>query len=258
LDEEYPVPSNEELCELWTTYQPGKQALPLERVYGVHNPPASPPRGIASIDLCEVIRDTAVALDMATGVSLGRRHIYSTDTWFDKSERGKDYETSVVVSIIRAAMDEGLVRPVDDIQAIRRIIEDWHQQGIYCVANTSTLPGCERGTIAHTLARDLSGCFDALVLPRNHDGTGTVTKATALDLLAEQAGLDVDSLPMVHIDDAPHHIADFQTYYSNSSRLKLFSPVNATNSHILSDMHCTSPLQAFERANEYLMAEVSR
>jgi hypothetical protein len=251
LDDEYPILTSQELEALWVEYDPDASPQALHEVYGVFTTPHKNVKAIASIDLCEVVRDTAVGLDSVTGLTLGRRSAYYPKTWFDRSVTGSDYEASVIISAVRALMHAGLVQPVEHIGAIRSILCNWRAQGVYCIANTSTLPGCESGTIIHTLGRDLRGGFDALVLPRNYDGTGTITKARALEMVSEQAGLALDSVPFVHIDDAPHHVEGFLNHYTTNERLRLFSPKNATNDAINADLLCESPLDSFLKANAY-------
>jgi hypothetical protein len=248
LDDEYTVPDDTELRYLWKNYTDKKVVHTTNQVYGVYSEPERV-TAVASIDLCEVVRDTAVGLDQVTGSTLGRRSRYSEKTWFDKKLVGNDYEKSVVISAVRAIMDSGLIEPVKDISAIRAILQKWRAVGVYCVANTSTLPGCERGTITHTLQRDLLGCFDGLVLPRNHDGSGAVSKAAALSIVAEEAHIPLATLPLIHIDDAAHHILGFENCYQSQPRAKLFAPLHSDNQTIAAEYGCLSPLAAFQQAD---------
>ena len=61
------------------------------------------------------------------------------------------------------------------------------------------------------------------MLPRNHDGNGPVTKARAhnetLQAISEQAGYELEKVPIVAIDDALHHA---KTYSENG--VKTFVP----------------------------------
>lgn len=253
LDTEYPVPSEAELVDLWQQYNPEGSAEPVEGVYGVLTP-RSDIRAMASVDLCEVIRETVEGLDAATGVNLGRRPKYDAGTWFDETISGSEYSKSVQISVIRAIMNSGLVKPVGYIAGIRAILHNWRAQGVYCVANTSTLPGCEPGTIRHTLGDELPGAFDALVLPRNHDGTGPVTKAAALGMVADQLQVDLASTPFVHIDDASHHIAGFRHHYTDASMLRLFAPLYGDEA-VTDEAQCGTPFEAFLRADAYFREE---
>lgn len=252
LDEEYTAPSTEELLTLWSNYTSSTDFRPITGVYGVYDAPEGEVKAVASVDLCEVVRDTVVCLDSATGIRLGRRGNYEAGTWFNKKDNGPAYEFSVISSVLRVMMSRGLVQPVEEISDIRDTLRSWRHNGIYVVANTSTLPGCEQGTIEHTLSRDLPDCFDALVLPRNYDGSGSVTKAGALSILAEEAGIDLPGLPVVHIDDMAHHILGFQESYRDHPRIKLLAPIHLDNhSAIAEELHCATPLDAFEKADTY-------
>lgn len=253
LDAEYPVPTDAELTALWETYEPAAPAHTTREVYGVYSEPKNDVRAVASVDLCEVVRDSGMGLDEVVGMLPQRRSAYSRGSWFEitDTQTSVDYERSVVVSGIRAIMHSGLVRPVEHIEAIGSFLRNWRAQGVYVVANTSTLPGCETGTIQHTFARDLPGCFDALVLPRNHDGKGSITKARALGMLASEAGIELAAVPFVHIDDAPHHIQGFQDLHSTHATMRLFAPEHEDNHTIADDIRCDTPLEAFIGADRH-------
>jgi len=256
LDDEYPVPTDAELEAAWSAYRPDEKAHALQGVYGVYSEPTTKIKAIASIDLCEVVRDTVGGFDEATGTHVyGKRNLYTRGTWFDGGEKGMDYERSVVVSVIQVLMSEGHIQSDPHAGAMAAFLRNWRKQGIYTVANTSTLPGCEIGTINNTLARDLAGSFDALVLPRNHDGLGPITKAGALAILAEEASIDISDMPLIHIDDADHHIAGFQNHFESSPRMQLFVPRHRDNGSTPVDMHCKTPLEAFIRADQHFASE---
>lgn len=249
LDIDYPIASDEELVEAWEAYS-DKPAVAVQGAYGVYNLIDSPVQAVASVDLCEVVRDTVVGLDKLIGGQQIRRSNYSEGAWYEALSRGKDYEASVVVSVVQVMMNEGLVEPVEEIDMIARHLKNWRANGIYCIANTSTLPGCELGTIKHTLERDLPGCFDALVLPRNHDGQGKITKAGALSLLASEAKIDLLNVPRVHIDDNSHHVLGFQQH---DAGVEVFVPRHGSNGDTPPSAHCTTPLEAFSRATQYFV-----
>jgi hypothetical protein len=255
LDEEYPVPTSEELAAAWSNYNTDTPARALTGVYGVYTPPTQAVTAIASVDLCEVLRQSAVAMDIASGVSIGSRSSYHENTWYDPKFVGEEYKMALVTSTLQVVMSEGLVEPVEHGTAIAAFLRNWRRQGIYCVANTSTLPGCERGTIKNTLERDYKGCFDALVLPRNYDGRGSVTKASALALLASEAAINTTDMPMVHIDDTPHHVNSFIEHHGPDARLQMFIPRHNDNHHAPIEMQCDTPLEAFIRADQYFANE---
>ena len=209
LDEDYPTPSDDMMCELWQTHM-GVPAVSTKSIFGVYTPPERPIKAVASVDLCEMVRDTRKALYAATKVPLPTgawSADYSAGTWYDKS-LGNCRERSVVVSMLRVLMNAGYVSPVEGSAEIADTLGHWRESGVWVVANTSTLPGCEPGTIKHTLAESMNAQFDGLVLPRNHNGTGTLTKASALRQIIREAG--ITGVPVMHIDDAPYHHDGFR------------------------------------------------
>jgi len=157
----------------------------------------------------------------------------------------------VILNGIRVLMGSGQFHPVDNIEAIAATLRNWRRQGIYCVANTSTLPGCEVPTIKNTLGNSLPGCFDALVLPRNHHAVGKITKAYALDSVASEAGVPLYSVPLVHIDDAQPHIESFRTYYAGREDMRLLSPVHYLQPVTDPELQSETPVAAFFRATEF-------
>lgn len=254
LDDEYPTPTDSELRAHFTGYRPDAAEIrSTSDVYGVYSAvPATRIRAIASIDVDEVIRNSTSALRAVAGVTDSSK-LYDDGTWFDKSVRGEAYKQNVVTSVLRVAINAGLVLPMPQINAMRAIAQSWRRQGIYCVANTSTLPGCEPGTIRYALGRDMPGCFDAILFPRNHYGQDPLTKAVAVGLLASELEIDLQALPIVHIDDTDHHIEGFQAAYPDhaaTDRLGLFAPVLG-GSALDAEICCPSPLEAFKRANAF-------
>lgn len=248
-EEVYPVPTTEQLTEQWQAYT-GKEAQPLQGVYGVYTVPPDGVCAVASIDLCEVVRDTAISMSGVVGETI-RRGQYSTDTWCDPAVYGRDYEYSVVLGVLQAVMNETGVPVVDEIQDLGQYMKLWRQNNIYIVANTSTLPGCEKVTI-ELLENELKGCFDALVLPRNHHGDGPITKAKALGILADEANLDLYTLPLFHIDDATHHVVGFTDHFADHPTNAYFIPAHNYNSAPTPEMDCENPLEAFKKAHEFL------
>jgi hypothetical protein len=124
---------------------------------------------------------------------------------------------------------------------------------VYVIANTSTLPGCELGTIQDfSTTYNLSDCFDGLLLPRNHDGRGTVTKATALKSASHDLGLDFAAIPFLHIDDSLHHIDGFVGEHAKHPAMALFIPEHADNTAQRTDMHCETTSEALQKATQFL------
>lgn len=248
LNNDYPTPTDEMLRNLWQTHM-GTPAVSTEGVFGVYTPPEQTVKAVASVDLCEMVRDTRKALYAATRVPLPTGAWpadYSAGTWYDK-KFGYCRERSVVVSVIRALMSAGLVPPVEGSSEIADTLKDWRESGVWVVANTSTLPGCEPGTIEHTLAKSMRGQFDGLVLPRNHDGQGPVTKATAVRTIMKEAG--IAGVPVVHLDDAPYHHASFRIERDQfDSQVFLLGATYGAPTESL-DFAFDTPLAAFKGAN---------
>jgi hypothetical protein len=260
LDNEYPTPTDSELRAYFADYRPDAADIrSTSGVYGVYSAvPTQGIRAIASIDVDEVIRNSTSALRAVTGVTDSSK-LYDDGTWFDKSVRGEAYKQNIVTSVLRVAINAGLVPPMPQINAMRAIAQSWRRQGIYCVANTSTLPGCEPGTIRYALGRDMPGCFDAVLFPRNHYGQDPLTKAVAVGLLASELEIDLQALPIVHIDDTDYHITGFQAAYPDhaaAARLGLFAPVLASSA-LGAEICCPSPLEAFKRADAFFKNQFS-
>lgn len=248
LDDEYPTPTDEELCDLWQNYT-GTESYPLTNIYGVFSKPDEV-RAVASIDLCEIVRETSISMHLSLGQE-GPDRGYSIGRWFSAEIAGEEIESSVVTNVIRVLLANNHIQPVAGIGRIRSILLNWRTQGVYTVANTSTLPGCERSTIGHTLGSNLPRCFDALLLPRNHDGKGKLTKAGALLVLAAEAGLPLHDIPLVHIDDTWHHIASFQSTFTEHGQSRFLMPyvfVSHPNGELEQPQ---TPLEAFEAADEH-------
>jgi hypothetical protein len=255
LDDEYPTPTSEELTAAWVAMT-HRETHPMEGVFGVWSVPEQPVTALASVDLCEVIRQTSVALDHVTGMPPRIRSRYPVDSWFHRDVSDLNYEESVVITGVRVAMNHGLVPPMHDLDETRELLQLWRSKGVYITANTSTLPGCELATIRDFSERNgLSDCFDALLLPRNHDGSGTVTKAVALQQLAATLDIDLTKTPFVHIDDSLHHIAAFSRQFEQYDTMGLFIPSHTDNADPLTDSHCESPALSFARATSILRAQ---
>lgn len=202
LSHEYPTPNQAELTELWQSYAPEAKLVEAPGLFGVIREPEALPEVVVSVDVCEVLRQSHASLrnveDVTNSPIEGNVFNYR-QSLFSRDDRD-------VMSIIRVLMNNNLVMPVEDIDKIASVMQTWRSQGVYVVANTSTLPGCEPGTIDF-FNTYLPDCFDGLLLPRNHDGTLPLTKGVAIKNLIEKFRADFGHGPKLamHIDDAPHH-----------------------------------------------------
>lgn len=252
LDTEFPTPSEEELALAWTHYT-GRHTINPTEVFGAISEPTQPITAVASVDLCEVVRRTSAAFDTVIGEDPHDRSTYAKYDWLHSHDRGPGYAQSVVVSVVRTLMNNGLIAPKEDLVAVRRTLQAWRASGVYVLANTSTLPGCELGTISDfATTYGLKGCFDGLILPRNHDGTGSITKAGALKSTVKDLGVDIYSLPVLHIDDSLHHIDGFTQEYESHDALGLFIPIHADNAHMPTDNHYLTTYEALQQATRFL------
>lgn len=250
LETEYPTPESEELVSLWEGYAK-VPSLAVEGVFGAYTPPESEVRAIVSFDMCEVVRDTIVAIDHATGLEPIRRNLYSEGTWFSAEKMGQDYERNVITSIARVLMDADLVEPADDIFDIALYMLKWREAGVYNIANTSTLPGCEPGTIRF-LSENMPGCLQGILLPRNHDGKGRLTKAQSLSVWGDEAGIDVHAIPIVKIDDLPFHLNGFIEHFTDHEAMACFMPAHSDNVAPTEEMHCNNTLDAVKKTDDFL------
>lgn len=125
---------------------------------------------------------------------------------------------------VQLMMDHDLVDTVKFHEALTAFMQRWKRADMYIVADTSTLPGCEKNTIDF-LERYYPACFEGILLPRNHDGHGKVTKAMAFaaaqDAIATTFGEEVYEVPIVYIEDTPHHTSAFKDVFPHS---KIFMP----------------------------------
>lgn len=203
LSHEYPTPDQEELAALWQRYSSDSMLVEAPGVYGVIREPDTLPDVVVSVDVCEVLRQSHVSYRSVEDVS-GRPIESNIFTYGDESlsiSSGLD-----ITNVLRVLMNNNLVSPVENIGRIAAVMQTWRNNNVYVVANTSTLPGCEPGTIEF-FNEYLSGCFDGILLPRNHDGTQPLTKGIALKNLVDKFREDFGATPqlVIHIDDAPHH-----------------------------------------------------
>lgn len=245
LDTLYPSPSAEDLIPLWEDYSE-EPAIAVNGVLGVITPPKRKITDIVSIDLCEVIRESMQALHEVTGVSLSDPNTFYQDgTWYDRKIIGKERQEAINASVLQIVINNGLVKPVPYISAIRAAVKSWRGDGAFVVANTSTLPGCEPGTINRTLKDTMLACFDGIVFPYGYDNNSKISKSQALAFACRDAGVDYDNLPILHIDDSDGHHGAFRTSLSDRSDVTLLAPIvkgrQAPEAHVQFD----APYKAF-------------
>lgn len=226
LDEQYPLPSSAELCgELQQLVGEHEEVFEPADVFGALRRPRAGEQidGVMSVDLCEVLRYTARSLADSMGIEEYNSNRYMDALW-DASDQGPEYLQNVLQAKTQLFMHMDLVKPVEDHDKIAELMQGWRKErGVYVVANTSTLPGCEIPTLRF-LNQYYPDCFDGIVLPRNHDGNGKITKADALScVLEELAAYGAEPQFAGHIDDTIHHL-DAMAAHPPHAEMRLFAP----------------------------------
>ncbi len=257
LNFEYPTPLSEDLIPLWESYSE-EPAKALKGVLGVFSAPKTKITDIISLDLCEVVRESSQALHDATGVPLDDSGaFYQQGTWYAPEVVGREFERSITVSILQVLINNHLVHPVQYISGISSIVRNWRNSGAFVVANTSTLPGCEPGTISHTLQKTLPGCFDGIVFPRGYDNDGEITKNQALAIICAEAGVDYEKLPIMHIDDSNGHHGAFRSASSDRSDVTLLAPIAKGREAPDAHYQFKTPIEAFMHADMLRVGRVA-
>ena len=250
---EYPAPSQAELLEMWRGYVDDSSVVEVPGLLGTAKVvDGETVNGLASIDLCEVLRETHLGLrsiERPNEKYEGDMHAYAAGLSFANS--------GDIEFLARIMMSNDLIAPIAGSEKMASIMRGWRELGAYVVANTSTLPGCEPGTI-NFLQEYFKDCFDALLLPRNHDGTSPMTKGRAAVNLIDELSVATDGLTAVHIDDTPHHNVGFRKALApRGARVATFQPKYET--HYSSDpdsVITATPLAAFEAADLVFRREV--
>ncbi len=199
------APSEDELVEYWNSIFKTDDASPIDGVLGVVNSEvvANTNDIIVSVDLDEVVRESfkgMAALSGNTIAELEHMHNYGSD-FFGIEGSIQEFTTT----LLRGMMGNDSIEATAELEEINIEIDRLKTMGSIIVANTSTLTGCEFSTIRF-LKTHFDNRFDGLVLPRNHDGNGHLTKGDALIEVDKISG--ERALFTAHIDDSPHHILD--------------------------------------------------
>ncbi len=263
LNHEYPAATPEQLSEAFTRHL-GSRMTVLNEVLGVvrETTDSDEVQAIASIDLCEVVRSTAYSISTTHGKEYHGNN-YRLALWEDElfahSEEEHAFLSNTIQSIAQVMMNSGHVQPVEGIDEIADMTARWRKKlGVYCVANTSTLSGCELATVSF-INTHLPESFDGIVFPRNPLGRrDQITKSRALkmviDVLAERGH---ECRLAVHVDDSEgHHLSMIEDPPHAQTHVFLlehpeFMPVDlgpATNV-----TRSPSPLDSFRAMDDYLV-----
>lgn len=263
LEPHFNVPTKEELERAWSEMHGGDTFLDLpDNIYGACTTPTETPRGFAVLDLCEVVRETGLGLIRLRGGTLDDMVVDEDGTSLDYGATLNGWHEDPQPKrqqMIQQLMHHDLIPPVRMSEGIKALIDSWKAKGVYVVADTSTLPGCELSTVAF-LASQYEGCFDGILLPRNHDGLGSVTKADAfMETQKAMAGVlgsdEVFDRPIVFIDDAAHHAIAFADTFAHADVIMPeyeWNRVCEANSRIDRVTQSIGTIDAFIMADKYL------
>lgn len=220
------VPSNDELREIWQEHHSSSETVELD-MYGICETPTKQPTAILSLDLCEIVRETGPSLTT----------IYSADKTAFADDYGNYYGNTLLgddaqlkrTLLLAELMSANYVKPVPYAEALHAFLENWGKQGVYVLANTSTLEGGEESTVKF-LAEYYTAATKGILFPRNHDGLGSTTKAGILrhakNKLQVATGFDFESIPTIAIEDAHHHATN---YMAEDPNIQLFMPAYTWN-----------------------------
>lgn len=221
--EELFVPDISELIEVWESYHDSdKEIVDIVDMYGVCELPDNQPLAVISLDLCEVLRQTGISLTtMYTADTKSTLHDYGS--FYGDGLLGDRAQLSREL-LLPELMVNNQVLPVPFFESIQAFLSRWKQSGVYIIANTSTLPGCEVST-CRFIAEYFPSSVNGILFPRNHDGKGNVTKAdilySAKETIRLHTGYELHSLPTIAIEDAYHHAAN---YADHSPAIEIFMP----------------------------------
>lgn len=243
LEHHYEIPSIENLTARWVESSPAPVLNLPEEIYGVAEKPLTQPRAVIAIDIDEIIRDSGMTLLQISGGALddmvadGETGVFDYGSTHNRWQLGNgiysqaeqaEYAQAMRHLMLHEMMQADLVQPTAYSEIIAKFILKWRAQDVYVIANTSTLPGCETSTVEF-LNKYFPGCMQGLLLPRNHDGRGKITKPQSLDATLEaikkQTTFTVDRLPILAIDDAKHHAEGY-----DANGIKTFMPAYGWNS----------------------------
>lgn len=208
--EDYTTPATpQEILSAWSKFHnvPEDELAIPDGVPGVVHRATEPVVSVMSVDLCEVIRNTCVASFKVRNVPWPYKESEAT------SEYGRGGATQLEIdAAVRKAANEGTGIPTfPDMYDIRNRLNMARQLGVFALANTSMIEGCELGTIdKRGLGRYAQGAFRGIVFQGSYDGTGNKPKKPEALLMAlEAAGINPLLADVAHIDDSPRHLKAF-------------------------------------------------
>lgn len=253
------MPSPEELVDIWREHHAANRVITLRHGrLGVCELPSRQPTAVLSLDLCEVLRETGLSLTRLDG-DIGDSAMHDYNMFYGDGVLGDDPQRAREL-LLPELMHYEQVPPVPYSGAITAFMARWREHGVYIIANTSTLPKCELSTIRF-LSQRYPDTVHGILLPRNHDGNGTTTKADILlqakHTINEVTGFNLNDIPTVAIEDAYHHAVDYTEHPSNTH---VYMPAYSWNSPLEDHENVTrveqqfGTLDTFIAVDEYLQA----
>lgn len=258
LDTEYPVPTADELIDAWDGYlQSEAHAAAAPGVYGVVRVPETSPSTFISVDVCEVLRQTHATLrtvEEPFGQPIPNIHDYCGGMKSVECNSDLQGKYADIKSIAQVLMGENLIQPVEGIERITSLMQSWREKGVYIFANTSTLEGCEMGTISF-FRKYMPDALDGLLFPRNFDGLGKITKGVAAANVVEAFRDPATETTAIHIDDLGHHLSAFHLTVGALSgiRVATYQPAYPSVHQPHAESLVTgTPLETFQQLDTYL------
>jgi|SRR5688572_24754297 len=185
-------------------------------------------------------------------------HDYGRDMFFD------DQDTAIKWPLIRLLKQNGQpgigMRPVREIDAITSMVQSWRAAGVYVAFITSAIDGAELSHVDF-LAKHFQGACDGIVITSGHYQLVDkgVAAAEVVDFVGAKPGM-----PIVHLDDIGHNTKKVRAAldsHPSEPIVATFQHVFDHDSHLGEDpgsIHGRTPLETFERANEFLASQLGR
>lgn len=261
----------EELEAGWSeTFASGKKIEPVDSRFGnvVNLSDISGSRGLLSVDVCEVLRQTGNGLLSLAGTSV--ESIYEKGCHYvsalSEQMSGLPPSADVIPPALKGVMNADantmaeypirptIIEPIEGWGSIREILTYLREQDVAVIANTSTLPQCELATIDY-IHNWYKECFDGFLFPGNHHGhAGQLNKGDALDSVMNTK--EMSRLKRVaKIDDTPYHVQAVLDKAAQRGITQLAGFVPAYNwNRNFDPTHTTrqgTPLESFERIADF-------
>ncbi len=247
------IPDSYELLDIWNSFHANADMVTLPQVLGVCELPTEQPSAIISLDLCEVLRETGPSITrMYTEETDATSHDYGV--YYGDGYLGSREQLSREL-MLPQLMGAQAVKAVPYAQSIQALLQRWRQAGVYVIANTSTLPGCELST-TEFLAQHYADSFRGILFPRNYDGNGTLTKAGILShtkqTIYDYTGFSLHDTPTIAIEDARHHA---EQYVESAEDTLIYMPAYAWNEPLEHTKQVTRVAQQFGTVDTFIAVD---